>query len=156
DMLLHPRLRIVLCGDRRNEEGPVRRLEKEKLAGELRHDSARGRIFSRSGRTQDVEERIFRTVDVFPDPSRAVVQPDPVVAPLAPRPLRKADGRTWRMRREKVRGGDHVDLSLEFSQDRLQPLRALEPPVAKELRVERRDDDAGSAGCLPMLPKGLA
>ena len=87
-MLLHPRLRIVLRGDRRNEEGPVRRLEEEKLAGELRHDSAHGRIFSRSGRTQDVEERIFRTVDVFPDPSRAVVQPDPVVAPLAPRPFR--------------------------------------------------------------------
>src|SRR5947208_10224852 len=59
------------------------------------------------------------------------------------------------MRREKVRRGDHVDLPLEFSQDRFQPPRALEPPVAKELRVERRDNDAGSARCLPMFPKGL-
>src|SRR5437660_2639154 len=59
------------------------------------------------------------------------------------------------MRREKVRGSRHVDLSLEFSQDRFQPPRALEPPVAKELRVERRDDDAGSARGLPMFPKGL-
>src|SRR5467141_2678879 len=77
------------------------------------------------------------------------------MAPLAPRPLRKADRRTWRMRRKKVRGRDHADLSFEFSQHRFQPLRAFKPPMAKELGVERRDDDAGSARGLLMLPKGL-
>src|SRR6267143_1812904 len=59
------------------------------------------------------------------------------------------------MYREKVRGGDGVDMSLEFSEDRFQPPRTIKPPMAKELRVERRDDDAGPAGGLVMVPKRL-
>src|SRR2546421_9110061 len=104
---------------------------------------------------QGVHEGIFRTVDIVPNPPGAVVQPDPMMAALAPRAFRKTDRRTGRMRREKVRGRDHVDLSFEFSENRLEPPRAFEPPMAKELGVERRDDDAGSARRLPMFPKGF-
>src|SRR5207247_8859787 len=77
------------------------------------------------------------------------------MASLAPRPFRNLDGRAGRMRREKIRGSDRVDVSLQFSQNRFQPRWALEPPVAKEFRVERRDDDAGSARGLLMLMEGL-
>src|SRR3989454_11643747 len=74
---------------------------------------------------------------------------------LTPRPFRNLDGRAGRMRREKIRGSDRVDVSLQFSQNRFQPRWSLEPPVAKEFRVERRDDDAGSARGLLMLMESL-
>src|SRR5438034_11723525 len=72
-----------------------------------------------------------------------------------PRSFRNLDGRAGRMRREKIRGSDRIDVSLQFSQNRFQPRWALEPPVAKEFRVERRDDDAGSARGLLMLMESL-
>src|SRR3989440_9154808 len=155
DMLFDPGLGIVLRGDRRDEEGPVRRLQEEKFAGELRHDSTDRRILLGSSGTQGVDERVFRSVHFLPNPSGTVVQPDIVMASLAPRSFRNLDGRAGRMRREKIRGSDRVDVSLQFSQNRFQPRWALEPPVAKEFRVERRDDDAGSARGLLMLMESL-
>src|SRR2546422_10119594 len=77
------------------------------------------------------------------------------MAPLAPRSFRTLDGGAGRMRREKIRGSDRIDVSLQFSPNRFQPRWALEPPVAKEFRVERRDDDAGSARGLLMLMESL-
>src|SRR5437870_2446149 len=148
-MLFDPGLGIVLRGDRRDEEGPVRRLQEEKFAGELRHDSTYRRILSGSSGTQGVDEPVFRAVHFLPNPSGTFVQPDIVMASLAPRPFRNLDGRAGRMRREKIRGSDRVDVSLQFSQNRFQPRWSLEPPVAKEFRVERRDDDAGSARGVP-------
>ena len=72
---------------------------------------------------------------------------------LAPRAFREADRGTRRMLGEKARGGCRLDLSFEFSKHGLQPPRTLEPPMAKELGVEGRDDDARMAGGLLMLPK---
>src|SRR3989442_5814556 len=154
-MLFGPGLGIVLRGDRRDEEGPVRRLQEEKFAGELRDDSTHRRILWGSSGTQGVDERVFRAVHFLPNPSGTVVQPDIVMASLATRPFRNLDGRAGRMRREKIRGRDRIDVSLQFSQNRFQPRWALEPPVAKEFRVERRDDDAGSARGLLMLMESL-
>src|SRR2546421_4646353 len=155
DMLFDPGLGIVLRGDRRDEEGPDRCLQEEKFAGELRHDSTHRRILWGSSGTQGVDERVFRAVHFLPNPSGPVVQPDIVMASLAPRPFRNLDGRAGRMRREKIRGRNRIDVSLQFSQNRFQPRWALEPPVAKEFRVERSDDDAGSARGLLMLMESL-
>src|SRR5206468_10324485 len=150
-MLFDPGLGIVLRGDRRDEERPVRRLQEEKFAGELRHDSTYRRILSGSSGTQGVDERVFRAVHFLPNPSGTVIQPDIVMAALAPRSFRNLDGRAGRMRREKLRGSDRIDVSLQFSQNRFQPRCALEPPAAKEFRVERRDDDGGPARGLLMF-----
>src|SRR5437870_7889532 len=95
-MLFDPGLGIVLRGDRRNEEGPVRRLQEEKFAGELRHDSTHRRILWGSSGTQGVDEPVFRAVHFLPNPSGTVVQPDIVMASLAPRSFRNLDGRAGR------------------------------------------------------------
>src|SRR5438552_2874896 len=90
DMLLHPRLRVVLRGDRRNQEGPVRCLQEEELSRELRQDSTRDWTLAPANRPRGLDERIFRAIHFLPNPARVVIQPDPMMTALAPRAFREA------------------------------------------------------------------
>src|SRR5437899_12306465 len=112
-MLLDPGHGIVVRGDRRDEEGPVRRLQEEKFAGELRHDSTYRRILSGSSGVQGVDEPVFRAVHFLPNPSGTVVQLDIVMASLAPRSSRNLEGRAGRSRREIIRGRYRIDVPRE-------------------------------------------
>src|SRR5207244_10120572 len=97
DVLLHPRLRVVLRGDRRNQEGPVRCLQEEELSRELRQDSTRDWTLAPANRPRGLDERIFRAIHFLPNPARVVIQPDPMMTALAPRAFREADRGTRRM-----------------------------------------------------------
>src|SRR3990170_2317915 len=54
-----------------------------------------------------------------------------------------------------LRCGDNGHVRLELPQDGLEPPRALEPPMAEELRVEVSDDDARAPRLVRMLAKRL-
>src|SRR2546422_7344906 len=142
DVLLHPRLRVVLRGDRRNQEGPVRCLQEEELSRELRQDSTRDWTLAPANRPRGLDERIFRAIHFLPNPARVVIQPDPMMTALAPRAFREADRGTRRMLGEKARGGGRPGPALGVVKHGRAPPPTPEPPMATELRVEERADDA--------------
>src|SRR2546428_11378821 len=153
DVLLPPRLRVVLRGDRRNQEGPVRCLQEEELSRELRQDSTRDWTLAPANRPRGLDERIFRAIHFLPNPARVVIQPDPMMTALAPRAFREADRGTRRMLGEKARGGCRLGLSFEFLKHGLPAPRALQPPTAKKLGVGGGDDGARMAGGRVVVPK---
>src|SRR5437867_161610 len=103
-----------------------------------------------------IHERILCAVHQVPDPARVVVEPDAVAPALAPGALGERDHGGWRDLEEVLRGGCGGNVALEATEDRLEPYRALEPPVAEELGVERCDDDTGPARRAVMGPKGFS
>src|SRR3989442_3310613 len=146
DVLLHPRLRVVLRGDRRNQEGPVRCLQEEELSRELRQDSTRDWTLAPANRPRGLDERIFRAIHFLPNPARVVIQPDPMMTALAPRAFREADRGTRRMLGEKARGGCRPHPFLEVLKDRPPPPPTPVTPKAQKTRVAGRDDHAQMAG----------
>src|SRR5207249_8954837 len=75
----------------------------------------------------------------------AAVEPDPVVAPLAPRAFRQRQGRARRHRRERLAERRARDVAaLHLARDALEPQGPLEPPVTKELGVVGRADEGRS------------
>ena len=89
-------------------------------------------------------------VDAVPRPLGVAVEPHAVVAALAPRALGQRERRARRHRLERLAqrharqaGARHPRAIV------LEPERALEPPVAEQLRVVRRAHEAGAVALRP-------
>src|SRR5262245_36776841 len=86
---------------------------------------------------------ITRVVQRGVDPVVRSVQPDLVIASLAPARRSWKARRYGRRVREDVPGRgerDGVLVVRELADEEIEPLRALEPPVAEQLGVVRRDE----------------
>src|SRR5579862_772287 len=90
-VLREARLGVVARGPRRDEKLPVRRLQQQQLPSHLSDEAPQQRAALPSGRRGERPQVVFRLVDHLPGPLGVFVQPDPVVAALAPRPLEQRD-----------------------------------------------------------------
>src|SRR5438445_3044644 len=109
---LHPGLRVIACGDRRDQERPVRRLQQKEFAGQLPHDP-RHLASATPSLLQHLCERVLRAVHELPDPQGVRVEPDPVMPALSPGTLRETDHGGRRGPKEMLRCSHRGDVPLE-------------------------------------------
>src|SRR6059036_3733208 len=145
-VLGHAPLGVVARGARRDQELPVGRLEQQELARRLREHAGEVAL----GRAPGGEMRRplgFGAVDAVPRPFGVAVEPDTVIAALAPTPFGQGERRARRDPGERLaeRRRRHT-AAHHLAGDVLEPERALEPPVTEELRVVGRADERWALG----------
>src|SRR6266446_2270775 len=141
-----PRARAGAAGARRDQELPVGRLEQQELARRLREHAGEVAL----GRAPGGEMRRplgFGAVDAVPRPFGVAVEPDTVIAALAPTPFGQGERRARRDPGERLaeRRRRHT-AAHHLAGDVLEPERALETPVTEELRVVGRADERWALG----------
>src|SRR5579883_307341 len=140
-----PRLRVARDRARLEDERPVARLQQEQLAHHLVE-----RLSAPTGRSEMAPDEPLRVarrvVHVAPRPRRLRPHPHLAVAAGPPRAGARRRLDAGGVPDEVLPERDRLELAVglrEAPEDGLEEERPLEPPVAVELRVVRRDDDGG-------------
>src|SRR5262249_35205361 len=145
-VLGHPSLGVVARRPRGDEELPVGRLKQQELTSRLADDAPDiwlGRV--------DVSEQVdplgLRAVHAVPRPLGVRIEPDSMVASLAPRPFRERDARPRWHRGQRLAQRHRRDPGgRETARHVLQPRGSFEPPVPEQLGIVGRADDTARAG----------
>lgn len=127
-----------------DDEGPIGGLEEQQLAAGAFQELFDGLVGLPGEFVEELEHAALGAVFDFPHPAGVVVDPDGVVAFLAPGAFGESHGFVGDVVVEGFLGGHEFDFGVvgEGEDDVAEELRAFEPPVSEEFGVEGGDADA--------------